>query len=261
MVVNSCIAKCEILTKVEGVLIMKNYVEKKNKRFYAIGIMTILCCILFSGCSSDDISSVADDAKGIRSDAINESEIDNSETFSANNLKKLVMDVQCKGGMFKSIDKVTVSINGYELGVIEDEEVHEFIMYIDPGEYVFSVKEDGKLKEVRETVRVPDFSDTVFDPAILILYKNDKITWLANDDVNYASVAADTVEGIILPGTEEAVEQVMREYSGEEDDEQDDYDADYEAEEEMDDEQDDYDADYEAEEEIDNELLDFDDEE
>ena len=80
-------------------------------------------------------------------------------------------------------------------------------MYINPGEYTLAMKEEGK-KAVKEKITIPDFSGGVFDPAMIVLYKDSKITWLANDDENYQSVDAETEDFIILPGTSEAVEKI-----------------------------------------------------
>lgn len=181
-----------------------------KKTISLLGLLsTVLCCILFVGCSGDSASSVTDDVKDMinEEDQSEQNEEKTGAQFSTDNLQLFELDVQCKGGLFNDNGDITISLNDYDFGEIFDEDVHCFMMYIDPGEYTLSMKEDGK-KAVKEKITIPDFSGGVFDPAVIVLYKDGKITWLANDDENYQSVDAETEDFIILPGTSEAVEKI-----------------------------------------------------
>lgn len=214
---------------------MKKTFKIKNLFWTILGVF--FCGVVFTGCS-EDVSSALEDIGEVLDDFNDTSESTSADDFSADNLQRFFLDFQSKGGMFSSNGDVTLYLNDYELGTVEDEEVHCFIMYIDPGEYILSVKEDGKFLKTKEKVRVPDFSDTPFVPAMLVLYKSEEITWLANDDPGYASVSAtdENTQYIILPGTEDAVEKLLDGFDGNEaeqntsddaSDENEDYEEDY----------------------------------
>lgn len=187
---------------------MKKTFKIKNLFWIIIGVL--FCGVTFTGCSKN-VSSALEDIGATLNDSSDTSESTSTDDFRADNLQKFYLHFQSKGGMLSLNGDVTLFLNDYELGIIEDEEVHCFIMYIDPGEYILSVKEDGKIKKIKEKVSVPDFSDTPFDPAMLVAYKNRKITWIANDDVDYPYTSfTDEIEHpIILPGTEDEVEKLL----------------------------------------------------
>ena len=171
-------------------------IKRKTRKLSPI-IFIVVISIIFAGCSIEDFS-VSDNGN------------DEFEAkFSADKLRKFTLNIQNASSLLHTNGEITVYLDGYELGTIENEETVCFYTKIDPGEYTLSVKEKGKLGTVKEKVTVPDFTDSVwdpiFEPAMIVLYKNSEIKWMANDNENYGNPTIDREEYVILPGTEDAV--------------------------------------------------------
>jgi len=140
-------------------------------------------------------------------------QVSQSSRFTATKLQPFSLYLKNHSGIFSSNGDITVFLNEVELGTIADGETHCYQMYIDPGNYNLMVKEQGRLRSADTNIIVPDFSDGIFDAAVIAYYEKGKIEWISNDNPKYQSpyVSDGGIYSIILPGTEDEVNKMWNE--------------------------------------------------